>query len=293
VLPGKKLIVYELNEVPRRVLDLHVRAHPAGALSRIQARGVDADTHASDSGILSPWITWPTVHRGVSNERHCISDFGQDLSEVDREYPPIWRILASHGVRVGVFGSLHSYPLPGDLRGYDFYVPDTFAAGHETMPEELSAFQEFNLAMVDTSARNVDSSVAVKPAVRLLRRAPWIGIKPATLVRLAAQLANERIEPMRRVRRRTTQVQLAFDLFLKQLCDKKPDYATFFTNHVASSMHRYWPAVFPDDYHAKKLPDDWRRSFGTRSRTRCARPTGRSASSSTSPTITPTTRSWS
>src|SRR4029453_1798267 len=32
-------------------------------------------------------------------------------------------------------------------------------------------------------------------------------------------------------------------------------------NHVASSMHRYWPATFPEDYRAKQLPEDWKRSF--------------------------------
>src|SRR4029453_3467220 len=159
MFPGKKLIVYELNEVPRRVLDLHVAAQPGGALKRILDAGTYADTHAEDSGILSPWVTWPTVHRGVTNDRHCISEFGQDLSEVDREYPPIWRLLAGRGVRVGIFGSLHSYPPPGDPSGYEFYVPDTFAAGSETFPEALEAFQAFNLAMVAGSARNVNSSI--------------------------------------------------------------------------------------------------------------------------------------
>src|SRR5207253_3085169 len=53
----------------------------------------------------------------------------------------------------------------------------------------------------------------------------------------------------------------AFDLFLSQLQSKKPDAAFFFTNHVASSMHRYWPATFTDDYRATKWSDDWVRRF--------------------------------
>src|SRR5262249_41330694 len=164
------------------------------------------------------------------------------------ESPPIWQLLAASGVRVGVFGSLHSYPLPGDIDPYDFYVPDTFAAGSETMPDELSAFQEFNLAMVDGAARNVSARLVVGPALRMLRSAPALGLTAPTLVRVAKQIAHERLRPIRRVRRRTSQVQLAFDLFLKQLREKTPAFATFFTNHVASSMHRYWPATFPEDY---------------------------------------------
>src|SRR5262249_27056179 len=126
---------------------------------------------------------------------------------------------------------------------------------------ELSAFQEFNLAMVDGSARNVSARLVVGPALRMLRSAPALGLTAPTLVRVAKQIAHERLRPIRRVRRRTSQVQLAFDLFLKQLREKTPAFATFFTNHVASSMHRYWPATFPEDYLQKKLSDDWARSF--------------------------------
>jgi hypothetical protein len=35
---------------------------------------------------------------------------------------------------------------------------------------------------------------------------------------------------------------------MDQLKRNKPAYTTFFTNHVASTMHRYWGATFPDEY---------------------------------------------
>jgi hypothetical protein len=38
------------------------------------------------------------------------------------------------------------------------------------------------------------------------------------------------------------------DLFVSQLAKTKPDFATFYTNHVAAAMHRYWAATFPADY---------------------------------------------
>lgn len=261
MLHGKSLVVYELNEVPAKVLDYYVATHPQSALAGIVAHGTLVETYATDSGVLSPWITWPTVHRGVTNERHCIADFGQDLSEVDAEYPPIWQLLSRQGVRTGVFGSLHSYPLPNDLNGYAFYVPDTFAAGPECFPSDLQVFQEFNLRMVDASARNVAAGLPIKPAFELLYRAPELGLRGATMLRLAKQLSHERMKPIRKVRRRTSQVQLAFDLCYKQLEETKPDYSSFFTNHVASSMHRYWPATFPTDLRDSKLTEEWRRTY--------------------------------
>jgi hypothetical protein len=37
----------------------------------------------------------------------------------------------------------------------------------------------------------------------------------------------------------------------------RPDFATFFTNHVASSMHRYWAAAFPTDYSEFEYTEKW------------------------------------
>jgi hypothetical protein len=81
------------------------------------------------------------------------------------------------------------------------------------------------------------------------------------LAKVARQVATERIWKHRTALRRTIQSLLAFDLFLAQLQSKRPDGAFFFTNHVASSMHRYWPATFTDDYRQTRWSDDWVRRF--------------------------------
>jgi predicted component of type VI protein secretion system len=43
-----------------------------------------------------------------------------------------------------------------------------------------------------------------------------------------------------------------FDIFMNQLERTKPGFTTFFTNQVASSMHRFWAASFPEEY-ARRL----------------------------------------
>ena len=75
-------------------------------------------------------------------------------------------------MRVGLFGSLHSYPLPEDVRDYAFYVPDVFAAGDECFPEGVEDFQSFNLAMSRRSALNVAQGVPWREALRFLASAP-------------------------------------------------------------------------------------------------------------------------
>jgi hypothetical protein len=258
---NRRFILFELNEVPLRVVRHFAERKPGSAFGKVLEKGRHWTTVTPDQGHLSPWITWPTLHRGVSSADHGIGALGQDVSAIDRKFPPVWTILAAAGRRVGMFGSLHSYPPPRDLDAYDFYVPDTFAAGPEAKPAELAAFQQFNLHMVDRSGRNVSNDLPVKQALSFLLRSLPAGIRPATMAKIARQVASERIWRHRTARRRTIQSLLAFDLFLAQLQSKKPEAAFFFTNHVASSMHRYWPATFTEDYRATKWSDEWVRRF--------------------------------
>lgn len=251
-----RVIVFELNEVPWRVIDDYAAARPQSALARILARSQQFRTVADDEE-LSPWVTWASVHRGVGDGAHTISDFGQDLSHVNADFPPIWELLARAGVRTGVCGSLHSYPLPDSLSDMAFYIPDAFAAGAECFPKEVEAFQEFNLAMSRQSGRNVSAGTPLGKAVQFLSRAPSLGISPKTAMEIGLHLIDERARQWPKVRRRTWQVALAFDIFLEQLRSTRPSFATFFTNHVASTMHRYWAARYPGDYDEFGYGDAW------------------------------------
>jgi len=252
-----KTIFYELNEVPKRLFEFYSENSPNSSFAKLRERGNLFETISQDVGHLSPWITWPSLHRGVSNIQHKISELGQNLEKVDLEYPPLWHFLTRYGVSVGMFGSLQSYPLPNNLDNYKFYVPDTFAAGPECFPDALTEFQRLNLSMVKTNGRNVTRKIAMRDAIKFLVAAPQLGIRGKTLKGLATQLVSECANKNRVVRRRTNQVQIAFDFFLKQLKNTKPHASFFFTNHVASSMHRYWPCVFPEDYEEGKFDRQW------------------------------------
>jgi hypothetical protein len=254
---ARRIILFELNEVPWRIVDDYVAANPGSALARILPGARCYTSIAADRGHLSPWTTWPTLHRGVNDERHMIGNFGQDRTEADKLYPPIWEQLCNQGVSVGICGTLHTFPVPEDIESYSFYLPDTFAAEPTAFPKPLEDFQAFNLAMARASSRNVDTSISKDAAWRFLKATPKIGIKPTTFAALAAQLVAERRKPWLSTRRRSFQALLAFDLFQKQLTERRPAFSSFFTNHVASAMHRYWAASFPADYSDVQLGDDW------------------------------------
>lgn len=252
------IIAFELNEVPWRIINYYVAERPASTLASIMQSAAKYETYAEDAGHLSPWKTWPTVHRGVTAEKHGLHDLGMPLDEIDAAYPPVWSLLSRSGVRVGVFGSLHSYP---PSASHCFHVPDPFAPFSDCYPDYIQPFQSLCLKMSRESARNVSRSVPVAEAFAFLSTAPRTGVRAATILALIEQLAAERVKPWRSVRRRTFQSVLAFDVFMKQLTLHKPHFSTFFTNHVASSMHRYWAAAFPEDYAQRKYEADWIDTF--------------------------------
>jgi hypothetical protein len=255
------VVLLELNEVPWTILDDHVAQRPGSALARVLGRSRCFTSVAADKGHLSPWTTWPTLHRGVDGQRHLIASFGQDRQNADAQFPPVWSLLRDAGVSTGVCGSLHSYPPPPDLDRYAFYLPDAFASEPVAHPPDLVDFQAFNLAMSRRSARNIDTGLAKKDALRVLRHSRRLGIRPQTHLALVRQLVDERRRPAASNRRRTFQSVLQLDVFAHQLDRSRPRFSTFFTNHVASAMHRYWAAHRPGDYERLELGEDWIRTF--------------------------------
>lgn len=251
--PGEPLVIYELNEVPWRVIDWYVRLRPSSALARLLGCAKTFTTVTKDEGELHPWTTWPTFHRGVNNTQHQIRFINQNLDEA-AHYPPIWETLSQVGKRVGVFGSLQSYP-PPTKDAYEFYVPDTFSPGCETLPAKYSPFQRFNLRQTQqdgaqASPLQFDGSIA-NDVLKMMQ----VGLRLETCKNLAVHIAKERINPLHRSRRAVLQALVAFDIFRHALNEKRPDFCTFFTNHVAGVMHRYWKYTFPEDFNAVLTTD--------------------------------------
>ncbi|MGE0828727.1 MAG: hypothetical protein AB7O04_05165 [Hyphomonadaceae bacterium] len=232
--------------MPWRVVDWHVARRPKGALARLLERASPFVTVTKDVGELSPWITWPTLHRGVYNTDHGLLFLNQDRA-CAAAYPPLWDVAAKAGKSVGVFGSLQSYP-PTDGLPFAFFVPDTFAPSPQTIPPRFECFQRFNLERT-----RADGAIAskVKLDARALRDLVGMarnGLRLATIVQLGAQLVLEKWDPLHRARRPMWQAPVAFDMFRNAYARETPDFATFFTNHVAGIMHRYWKHAFPEDF---------------------------------------------
>jgi hypothetical protein len=115
--------------------------------------------------------------------------------------------------------------------------------------------------MVDKSARNVSTGISGGKAFGLIPHLLKLGFTLNTAGKIVNQLASEKKNSSRKGRRRVLQGVLAFDVFFKQLITKKPTFTTFFSNHVASSMHRYWAAAYPEDFQKNDFDPEWIKTY--------------------------------
>ena len=242
----RPLLLLEINEVPWRVVDFARRQSRLTNVRRFFDRAATFTTMSGDTGELSPWVTWPSLHRGMNNEEHGIKHLGQDVESF--RGAAIWEEYRDAGLSVGICGSMQSWPPVDPGRG-GFYVPDTFAHDERCIPSRVEALQRFNLQQVRSNGRVVKRSSKLNEGIDLLKGAVSAGVRPRTFAALAKQLAFERLQPARVTRRPILQSQLFWDTFLS-LYDAAapPAFATFFTNHVASAMHRFWRDLFPEDF---------------------------------------------
>jgi len=241
---SRPVLLLEINEVPWRLID-RFSGNAYSSIDRFFSNSRTLTNVAIDSGELSPWVTWPTFHRGMPNEKHGIKSLGQDPSTF--QGVPIWKEFRNRGYVIGIFGSLQSWP-PVDPGEEGFYVPDTFAHDSSCIPASLEPLQRFNLGQTASNRRVVGSvRIFSKETLQLLKSLSFV--RSRTLAGAAWQILSERVDKVRISRRPVFQATLMWDAFRKLFDPTHPPaFATFFTNHVAGVMHRYWHNVFPKDF---------------------------------------------
>ena len=248
-----KILIYELNEVPRRLFDLYVRENPNSSFAFITEKGYLLNSLTKDDGELHPWSTWPTVHRGVNNQLHKIRFLNQDLRG-SNHYKPIWEMLTENNIDVGVFGSLQSYP-PISGANYKFYLPDTFAPSPEAYPRELCYFQKFNLDLTKEN-KAISKGILKQNIIDLFFLFKRGVLSKSSVLTLAQHILKEQFNNKYKKRRSILQNVLSFPIYLRYLYKENPTFSTYFTNHVAGMMHRYWRDLFPSDFNIEKKDID-------------------------------------
>ncbi len=253
-----RIIVLEVNELPKRVLDWWAERSPASATAQLLASGSLTETILDDDlpRDLYPSQSWASIGTGAPYAEHGVFWYGDPKPA---SHPFYWQAAADAGKSVGLFSVLHTSPRAELAAGpnYAFVVPDLFGDDASTVPSKLQPIQELNLRMTRQSAR----VASVRPGLADIGGAAAFarnGVKPSTwaeVTMLAAQVARG---AWNKERLRVAQSLLAADVFERQVIETDPDLAVVFTNHVASFMHRYWAATFPGDWAGGSgYSDEW------------------------------------
>jgi hypothetical protein len=250
---GKKVLLVEINEITWDLIDPLIEQGKLPTFAWLKQQGTWGAPMSVDlPPYLDPWITWTTLYTGRTQEDHNIYFLEQPPETI--RAPRLWEICHESGLRVGVYGSLCSWP-PQPVNG--FYVPDTFAQDTAAFPASLEPIQELNLTYTRSIRLPADRD-GIWFKAQLGARLLALGLSTGTAARIARQLALEQTWPELRWQRVALQPLVNFDFFNKLYFRHQPQFATFHTNHVAHYMHTYWKAMEPELFPQATSPDEVR-----------------------------------
>jgi hypothetical protein len=258
-MTNRKVLFVEFNEISWSVIDRLIAERGSDFLpnfTRVRARGTwGAPTALEQPPHLDPWVTWVTVHTGVTQDVHGAKVLEQDVAALGAKRT--WEYAADAGRSVGVFGSIGAYP-PKAVDG--FMVPGPFAPGNDTFPEDLEPVQALNRGHTRAHGSSQQAQSLTQMAASGLKLF-GLGLRLATCARIASQLVRERFDRYSGWRRVILQPLVNCDFFATQYRRSRPDFATWHSNHAAHFMHHYWRA-WNDAGFVTKGPEEERVRYG-------------------------------
>ena len=133
-------------------------------------------------------------------------------------------------------------------------MPDTFAPDSNAYPQLLSIFQQFNLKLVSQNKATA-GKFSFTDVTRFLYLVLRGSFSFQSVIKTIFHPIKELFSKKERNKRSLFQALLSFDLYYKHLSYFRPQFSTYFTNHLAGMMHRYWIHVFPDDFPDPSSPN--------------------------------------
>ena len=247
-----------MNEVPRRVITDVAGQGRAPFFRRMLDDDRLVETVVSETlpREMYPSQTWASLNTGVAWSDHRVWWYG-DPKPVD--YPLYWQAAARAGRSVGLVSTLHSSPLSRQCTNgdYRFVIPDCFAGDDDTLPHRYRPFQQLNLRLTRANSRKTNPAALRADLLLGAKVAVGLGLSGRTMGRIAGLMAEVATGLVPRERLRTGQFLVLGDVFMRLLTTEVPDLAVIFTNHVAAAMHRYWYAMYPDDFGSEHYSAEW------------------------------------
>jgi predicted AlkP superfamily phosphohydrolase/phosphomutase len=246
----QKIFIFELDSGSWNVLDHLVSEGKLPTIKRMMDEGAYGILQ-SDTLPISPRV-WTTIFTGKHSQKHGVEFFASTSSSVKQKR--LWDILNERGLKVGVFGSLVTWP-PYKVNG--FMIPSIFSLGPETYPIDYQALQE--IAVSERKKLHKREKKRVKEyLMTLLNRQSQlksIGVTSETFRAVLKYLIAEKVlrfTPKEQYwRKASLHLRITVDVFIHLYQRFQPDFATFH-NHLCDAVsHRYWDCYEP--HHFKNI----------------------------------------
>ncbi|MBD2353374.1 hypothetical protein H6G41_01840 [Tolypothrix sp. FACHB-123] len=254
----QKVIVVEANEIPLKLFKYYQSIKLNSSISYLLENSLVLETLAQDvdESFLYPSQTWASCNTGSPYALHKIHWYNDPKPQ---EFPLYWKVLAENAFKVGLVNTLHSSPASSyaENDSYKFVIPDSFAVDAFTKPSYYQTFQQLNLKATSQNSRVSTLKAPLQELLATILNLPRYGIGLKTIFDAVSLVSKILLKQVNKERLRNLQFPLIADMFMHQLQKHKPDLAILFTNHVAANMHRYWYALFPNDYPLKAYEQEW------------------------------------
>ncbi len=243
-----RLLIYGVDGATFDILDTIRPLGMTPNLDRMMERGASGKLRSVEP-LLSP-ILWTTIASGQPIEKHGIAGFHTTNPEC--KAARIWDIAESHGMVVGMYKWLVTYP-PREVRG--FMVPGWLATGTESHPADLGfarSFEQGQKARTGGKANAGGAPVDTVGPLGFAIEGTRHGLRLSTLA-AATRLSLEgkftdMHEGERLLKVHMLRAQIDRDLFLGLMERYDPAVATFTYYPTDAVAHRSWRYYEPDKF---------------------------------------------
>ncbi len=245
-MSDKKVILLELNELCPALLEKFMKQ---GHLPNFSQLYDSANCFITDAeceiDYLEPWIQWVTVHTGLPFEKHKVFRLGQ-AQNLDQD--SIWDILSRNNLTSWICGSMNT---KWDVNDINIMVlPDPWSTDVKTSPASLETFYRFIQANVQEHTNEnfkLSPLEYVKFLIFMLRH----GLTFNSITKIVEALFKQLTKAPDRWKKVMVLDWLQFDVFSYTYKQKRPAFATFFSNSTAHFQHRFWRYMEPEKFSMK------------------------------------------
>jgi hypothetical protein len=222
------VLFLELNEINfdfvRRYCEAGMLPNLAGLLKRYPLHRTVSEKKYEE---IEPWIQWVTAHTGMSLSEHGVFRLG-DIINTDIDQ--IWEQLERSGVRVGAVSPMNA---KNRLEAPAFFIPDPWT---RTKVSAGPVAQDLYAAICVAVNENASGSFGLGVAWRLVR-GMLAYARPRNYPKyLKYVLGSLRGAPWRRA---LFLDLLLGDLFVREVRNTSPQFASLFLNAGAHIQHHY------------------------------------------------------